>query len=171
MTLGTLLALAVALILAGGAATKLLDLDDFARAVAAYELVPEPLAPTFVRFYPAAELAAALLLLPPATRGWGALLAAAVILAATLGVAVNLRRGRAVIDCGCGGLSGRQPISWWLVARNGLLLLLLLLAALGAAAQPLDAPGVLAGALALALIYAAGDQLLANGLRMRKVSG
>lgn len=169
MTLGTLLALAVALILAGGAATKLLDLDDFARAVAAYELVPEPLAPTFVRFYPAAELAAALLLLPPATRGWGALLAAAVILAATLGVAVNLRRGRAVIDCGCGGLSGRQPISWWLVARNGLLLLLL--AALGAAAQPLDAPGVLVGALALALIYAAGDQLLANGLRMRKVSG
>lgn len=169
MTLGTLLALAVALILAGGAATKLLDLDDFARAVAAYELVPEPLAPAFVRLYPAAELAAALLLLPPATRGWGALLAAAVILAATLGVAVNLRRGRAVIDCGCGGLSGRQPISWWLVARNGLLLLLL--AALGAAAQPLDAPSVLAGALALALIYAAGDQLLANGLRMRKVSG
>ena len=90
-------------------------------------------------------------------------------MAATSGVAVNLLRGRQVLDCGCGGLSGRQPISWWLVARNAVLtaaLLVLLPQAGGFAA--IDLASAVAGTLAATLLYGAADQLLANRLRMRK---
>jgi hypothetical protein len=172
MTLADLLAGALALILASGAGAKLLARDDFALAVEAYELLPERAVPTFARLFPVAELLAALLLLPPVTRAAGAALAALVVLAATAAVAVNLARGRTILDCGCGGLSGRQPISAWLVARNaGLVLLLAAAATPATAAVPIDLAGCLAGALGLAFGYAAADQLLANGLAMRKVPG
>lgn len=170
MTLADLLAGALALILASGAGAKLLARDDFALAVDAYELLPERAVPTFARLFPAAELLAALLLLVPATRMAGAALGIAVIAGATAGVVVNLLRGRVLLDCGCGGLSGRQPISWWLVARNGGLVVLALVAGVGGAVT-LDPVSGIAGAVVLALAYAALGQLLANGLRLRKVTG
>jgi hypothetical protein len=33
-------------------------------------------------------------------------------------MAVNLRRGRGHIDCGCGHAELRQPLNWLLVFRN-----------------------------------------------------
>lgn len=165
-TVADLLAWTVALILLGGAAAKLLDRHDFALAVEAYELLPERMVPAFALGFPLAELAAGLLLVPDATRTAGIVLALAVLLAATAAVVVNLLRGRRVIDCGCGGLSGRQPISWWLVVRNALLALTLLVAAWSPApAAPLDLAGLILGPLALLLVYGAADQLLTNALR------
>ena len=155
---------AMALILLQGAYDKLRDLPVFEASVDLYALLPASLVAPFSRAYPLAELAAALgLLFAPA---WGAALAALVIGLASLGVAVNVLRGRTDLECGCGG--ERHPhLSWSLVGRNGLLLGLVALAA-----QPLD--GALrtllwvdylsAAGLALALVglYAALNQLLAN---------
>jgi hypothetical protein len=162
-SLGDLLAYSMALVLASGAASKLYDRWDFARAIEAYEILPERLVPVFAMTWPLLELAAGVLLLPGATRGLGIVLALLVLLAASAAVVVNLARGRRMLDCGCGGLSGRQPVSWWLVVRNGVLAALLLaLPALRAVA--VDATGVVFGAGMFVVIYATVDQLLANGL-------
>jgi hypothetical protein len=169
-TIADLIAWAVALILITGAAGKLLDRQDFALAVEAYELLPERLVPAFALGFPAAELAAGLLLAPGATRTVGIVVALAVLLAATSAVVVNLLRGRRVINCGCGGLSGRQPISWWLVARNALLA-----ATVVAAARipdvPLDVTALILGPFALLLVCGAADQLLTNALRQAALRG
>jgi hypothetical protein len=154
----------MALVLISGAVAKLHDRADFALAVEAYELIPERLVPAFTRAFPLLELAAALLLIPTATRSVGVVLTLAVLGAATAAVIVNLQRGRRMIDCGCGGASGRQPISWWLVLRNAGLAAVTLVALFGPGLQ-LDLVGAVMGALAFVLLYAAGDQLLANGLR------
>lgn len=163
-TTSDLLALGVALVLLAGAGGKLLDRADFALAVEAYEIVPDRLAPAAAIAFALAEALAGLLLLPPLTRAAGVMLALLVLALATGAVVVNLRRGRRVIDCGCGGLSGRQPISWRLVARNAALALVLL-AVPALPGLPLDALGIALGGAALALAYATADQLLVNGLR------
>jgi hypothetical protein len=170
MTLADPIAGALALILLSAAYGKITARHDFTLAVEAYELLPERLVPAFALAYPIAELVAGLLLLPPPTRPAGALLGALVVVAATGAVAVNLLRGRLVLDCGCGGLSGRQPISWWLVARNAVLVVAFLVLAAPAASglAAIDPVGAVAGMVAVALLYAAADQLLANRLRMRK---
>jgi hypothetical protein len=159
-----LLALGMALVLLAGAAGKLRDRADFALAVEAYELVPERLVPAAALTFALLELTSGLLLAAPWTRMAGAALALLVMALATAAVIVNLARGRRVLDCGCGGLSGRQPISWWLVLRNTMLALVLL-AVLALPGLSLDLAGVLCGGLGFALLYASVDQLLVNGLR------
>ena len=62
------------------------------------------------------------LLLWPASRSLGAVLALCVLLVATSGIVMNLLRGRRDVDCGCSGLGESSGgLSWWLVARNALL--------------------------------------------------
>jgi hypothetical protein len=160
---GDMLAWGIALVLITGAASKLYDRADFALAVEAYELVPERLVPAFALLFPMTELLAAILLVPESTRPLGIVASVAVLLAATAAVVVNLNRGRRMIDCGCGGASGRQPISWWLVLRNTLLAVVLVVSPFAMAT--LDTVGAVMGALAFVTLYAAADQLLANGLR------
>ena len=117
-TVADLLAWAMALLLLAGAAGKLWERGEFALAVEAYELVPERAVGAFALGFPLLELSAGLLLLPAATRPWGVGLALLVLTAASAAILINLRRGRRVLDCGCGGLSGRQPISGWLLRIN-----------------------------------------------------
>lgn len=169
-TVADLLAWAMALLLLAGAVSKLRERGEFTLAVEAYELVPERAVAVFALGFPLVELAAGLLLLPAATRPWGVVLALLVLAAASAAMFVNLRRGRRVLDCGCGGLSGRQPISGWLLLRNAILALILLAAVGPAAVLPLPGSAAVLGALVLVLVYAAADQLLANALRMTPVA-
>lgn len=93
--------------------------------VANYRLLPDALVGPVAALLPLAEVAIALVLL----GGVGPLAAAPAIvllLAFAGGMAINLRRGRRHIDCGCGRSQLRQPLSWQLVARNGVLVVLLL---------------------------------------------
>jgi len=161
-----------------GALYKLRDFAGFESAVAGYRLLPAVLHRPFSLAFVAAELLAGGFLLWPAARAPGALLALAVLAAATLGVVVNLLRGRTDIDCGCGGLS-RAPasLSWWMVSRNGLLAALALLAWPPQAGGPsardlawLDGITFLGLSLALLGLYLAFNQLLASHLEMRKRS-
>jgi hypothetical protein len=69
-------------------------------------------------------------------------------------MAVNLRRGRDHIDCGCGGGSPRQTLSWALVWRNLGLAGLASAAALSSSAVDLPIQGAaFAGGAVLFLIY------------------
>jgi hypothetical protein len=72
-----------------------------------------------------------------------------------LAMAINLVRDREALDCGCGGPP--QPISWYLVARNGVLAGTALLALFPSTGRALGwVDGLIVGAvlLALAALYA-----------------
>jgi len=119
----------MAVLLCIGGLDKLRHFELFEAAVAGYRLLPEALLRPFAGVFVAAELVAAPLLVVPASRGYGSVLALAVLAVATLGIVINLLRGRRDVDCGCSGL-GRPSagLSWWLVGRNAMLALLALTA-------------------------------------------
>lgn len=151
--LGTLLLL--------GAADKLRERERFRAVVEDYALLPPALVPAFALALPLAEVLAGLLLLPAATRGLGAALAAAVLGLASAAVAINLRRGRTAIDCGCGG-AAHTPLSAGLLVRNGVLLL-----AAAAAALPGTARATVwldLAAVGFATLFGLGLYLVANTL-------
>ena len=145
---GTLLGL----VFLTAAFAKVRDIARFRETVAQYRLMPEGLVGAGSVALPVVEIAV----------GSGLLLGVRVALlpaAALLGlfaaaVAINLRRGRTHIDCGCGGADGRRPISRALVRHD------LILAALALAA--LAAPGPAEGLLRLGGLAAGGLFFLIN---------
>jgi hypothetical protein len=64
-------------------------------------------------------MAVVFLILVPATRSAAAVVAAVLLSVYALAMAVNMLRGRADIDCGCGGQP--QLLSPWLLLRNAVL--------------------------------------------------
>jgi hypothetical protein len=100
-----------------------------------------------------------------ATRPAGIALAFVVIATVTAGVIVNLVRGRTDIDCGCGGIEGRQRLSWALVARNAVLMLAVLACLHESPARAwtwLDYATLAIATVALYVLYACASQLIAN---------
>lgn len=155
-------ALAVVLIVGGW--QKLREPDVFAAAVQNYRLLPDAFVPPLARLLPLLEMLAGGLLLFPASCESGGVLAAGLLVLVTGAVVLNLLRGRREIDCGCGGISG-QPLSWALVARNGVLLLLTLPASLQGEGRSLfleDYFTLGGGVLALVGLYLCTNQLLSN---------
>lgn len=116
---GLVVRAALVLLFASAAAHKLRDRSAFAGVLHAYRLVPAALVPAV------AMAVAVLELLVAAALAGGHRLGPAGALALlglySLALAVNLARGRRTIDCGCGALGARQPISEWLLVRNALL--------------------------------------------------
>lgn len=155
----------LALLFASGALAKLRDLRGFADAVAGYRLLPAALAAPAAAAFVAAELALAAALFVPALRVSASLGVAGVLLLYGFAIAVNLARGRRDIDCGCGGLSGRQTLSEALVLRNALLASAALASALPVAPRALgwlDALTVFGAVASASLLYAAANGLLAR---------
>ena len=169
-----LAAASVALVLLVSAAQKWRDLGAFEDALADYALLPVPwLGPT-ARLLPATETAAGLGLLFVQLRSFGALLAGAVLALVTGAIVINLLRGRADIDCGCGGFEDEQHLSWALVARNAVLLLLVGASVAAAPARSLswlDYLSLVAGAASLFGLYVLTNQLLANQPRLARLRG
>ena len=159
----------VALAFLVAAAGKLRDRDAFEGVVANYRLLPSPAVPIVAAGLPWVEVATGLGLLAHARAAGVAGVVMLVLFA--LGIAINLLRGRREIDCGCGGLSAGQPLSWALVARNvGLLLLLLPLLAAPGGAEPLArVAGMLIGATLffLALTLSLVTTIAAQGRALR----
>jgi uncharacterized membrane protein YphA (DoxX/SURF4 family) len=167
MALDPALSLAATLLLgvifAAAAVAKLRAPDQFEDVVRNYRLLPDPLVRPVVHGLPLVELAAAAGLTLPVTRPLAAAVLVLLLLAFAAAMAVNLRRGRRDIDCGCHLGLLKQRISWALVARN------LLLAGFGSAlilgqgeARPLgglDGLTVLAATLSLLILYAAAGRL------------
>lgn len=156
-------AAAVGIVLIAGSFDKLRDLEVFRYAVENYRLLGSRWAALFAPLFAGAELLAGAGLVFETTRPYAVWLAGAVMLLATGGVAVNLLRGQDRIECGCG--TGGQRISWGLVARNFCLLAAIVLGAASETARPLgllDYCSAAGAVLALLVIYASANQLLAN---------
>lgn len=117
--------------------------------VANYRLLPPGLVAPVARLLPYAELAIAAGLLS-GIRPWPQWLAAALLAVFAAAMAVNIRRGRTHIDCGCGLSALRQPLDRRLVVRNLLLAAALLPAAFAARVD---------GAAGVAVAGAAGTTL------------
>lgn len=121
--------------------------------VANYRILPQSLVLPVAIALPYVEVAVGAALV----AGLGAipaLAAIALLLAFAAAMAVNVRRGRGHIDCGCGLSALRQPLSHMLVARNLILAALLALRlppALPLSGAEIAAAGV--GGLALFLCY------------------
>ncbi len=164
---------AVALILLLGAIDKLRDRELFEAIVENYRVLPAGAATRgFALLLPLAEIATAGLLLWPALRATGALTAIGLMSIFSLAIALNLARGRRDVDCGCGGASGRQTLSWWLVVRNAVLALLAAIGAVDGSARDmtwLDAFTAVAGTLALLALYVFFNQLGANAPRLQSL--
>jgi hypothetical protein len=164
-----------ATIFLGSAALKFSQPTEFRAAVESYRLVPEAMAVVLGWIVPALELAGAIGLVVGATRGAGALLLLALIAAFTGAIALNLARGRRDLDCGCFGPLLHQPLSGWLIARNGLLALLVIIAVAPIDRHPLaplDYATIASATAALVFLYGAANYLLATApaiaaLRMR----
>jgi len=92
--------------------------------LANYRLLPEAAVPTLALALPGIEAAvAAALLFTPSP--WPEACAACLLAIFAAAMAVNLRRGRRHIDCGCFQSTFKQTLSWTLVTRNAGLALLL----------------------------------------------
>jgi hypothetical protein len=144
---------------------KVRDRAGFRRALADYRIVPSALVP----------LVAVVVVLLEAAVVLGRLtaLGGVLLLAYAGAIAANLIRGRDRIDCGCGGVAGRERLSWWLVGRN----VVCAVAAFAASARVglrevgwVDAFSVVAAVAVLAALYVATDQLIANAARMREAT-
>jgi hypothetical protein len=142
------LALAFATLLAAAAAHKLRAREQWPAVLRQYRLLPEVLVAPVAALLPLTEALAAAALLWPGTSTAGALIAAALLLAYTYALAINLRRGRASIDCGCFGSQRRQGIAPWMVGRNLVLAALALALLLPTNGRALGAPEP-----ALALVF------------------
>ena len=149
-------------IFATAAASKATALLEFEGVVGNYRLLPRRLAPVVARLLPAVEAATVVLLLLPATRGLGAPLAISLLVLFGFAMAVNIRRGRTEIDCGCFRTTHRQRLSWWLVGRNAALAVTGALLWLPVSREPVlfDWLQAALGAGVLYGLYAAGSQIV-----------
>ncbi len=138
---------------------KLRDFPRFKASLAAYRLFPGSLLPIVAPAVVALELAAIIALFMPV--GPGLWIAFGLLCLYTLAITINLLRGIAAIDCGCGDQP--TPISGWLVLRNGALLLIAF------PQDPASTGGTTAGwalvavlVVVVLLFYLTIEQLLAN---------
>jgi len=165
--IGFVLTVGFVLLFAHAAAGKWRSVSEFSAVLANYRLLPARLVGACALLVPALESVVALLLLAPATRPAAATLGVALLLAYATAIAVNLRRGRFDLDCGCAGPADRRPIAGWMVWRN--LLLVAALASVAAQWSPrelgwTDLLTVAGGVAVLALLYVAVDRLLGQVL-------
>jgi hypothetical protein len=161
----TALRLALALLLGSAALHKARDVGVFRETLRNYRLLPDALVGGAAIAVLAVETLTALALLWPPSAGPGALAALGLLATYTAAIGINLARGRRHIDCGCSGPAHRQPLSGWLLVRNGALLAGALAASLPTTLRPLLWLDAVSGAgcvLGLALLWLAAGQLMAE---------
>jgi hypothetical protein len=124
------IATGLALLFAVAVIHKIRDWEHFRTTLANYRLAPAVVTPALAAVIVVVEAIIVIGCIAPASRGTAVLLASALLLVYAAAMATNLLRGRAMVDCGCGGFGQRQPLEWWMVRRNVLLAAIGLLAAL-----------------------------------------
>lgn len=157
----------VTLIFVRAAFHKLSGFTEFTGFVADYGLLPQRLVVPASMGIVGAELLAVLLQFVPGAQGIALGVAAAMLVVYGVAMAINILRGRTSIECGCGGAV--QPLSWSLVARNGVLALL---AVAGIVAGPYalgiaDAITAIAVGFAGWAVFLLAEQILANSSTAR----
>ena len=153
----------LALVFARSAAHKLTEFSFFSTTLGDYRVLPKALVGPGAIALTVAEALAIALLIIPASRAVGAMLAAGLLSLYAMAMSINLRRGRYRIDCGCGGPG--QMISWSLVARNFVLAVLSAFVSLNTGSFDTIPAGTLvvfAGVLLCWLLLAIFDQIIGN---------
>lgn len=164
-----LVSICFALLLLLAAVHKLTALDAFRATLDAYQLLPSVLVAPVSLLVPLSEIVLGAAWLLAIQLPTVALLSAVLLAAYSAAIAINLLRGRIHIDCGCGMASSAgkdTQLSWRLVVRNCLLIAAALSAMLPASERAigiLDYVTLVAGLLAIVLLYGAANQLLNNG--------
>jgi hypothetical protein len=161
--IGLLLAASIALLFASASAHKLRDLRRFEEIFSAYGLLTAIARLRLSWSIPVLELAVAGGLLFDESRLYAAIVGIVLLLTYAAAIAVNLKRGRRDLACGCGGPDERRPIAPWMVWRNILIALCLASTFAPWTKRPLnltDAVTVVFGLLTFALIYLCVDQLM-----------
>lgn len=153
----------LALVFARSVTHKLTEFSFFSATVSEYRLLPRAIVgPTAIALAVAEGFTIALLIIP-GTRAVGAMVAAGLLSLYAVAMAINLRRGRYRIDCGCGGPG--QMISWSLVMRNSVLTALAAFVSLNTGSFDTIPAGTLvvfAGVLLCWLLLAIFDQIIGN---------
>jgi hypothetical protein len=158
-----ILSASLALLFYMAARHKMSAPGQFKAQLAAYELVPEFMLPAVAKILPYIEMAVVFLILVPFSRPVAAVVAATLLTVYALSMAVNMLRGRADIDCGCGGQP--QLLSSWLLLRNGVLVAgcCLLLAPVSERAMTwADGSFLVLMTAVLAMVYLLVEQLVRN---------
>jgi uncharacterized membrane protein YphA (DoxX/SURF4 family) len=94
--------------------------------IANYRLLPPWAVGITATVLPLAEMLLAIALLSGREGKWPALAGIALLLLFAAAMAINVRRGRKHIDCGCGQKFLAQHLSWALAMRNLVLAVMLL---------------------------------------------
>jgi Methylamine utilisation protein MauE len=153
----------LAVLFAASAAHKLAALAEWPGVVRNYRVLPAALTVPAAGILLVTGALTAAALLWPNTRRLGAGAAAAQLVLFAAAMAINLRRGRSSIDCGCFGSRLRQGIAAWMVARNlvlALLALSLLLPVTQRALGVLDIATAVAVVATLTFLYPVLDVVL-----------
>jgi hypothetical protein len=157
-------ALTAALLFAAAALHKLRDRARFSGILADYRLLPAALVSTGAALIVLLEVATVALLLAPALRPVGGLLAGTLLVAYAVGIAINLRRGRTTLDCGCVSAGHRRRIHRSMVVRNLLLAAAMLLVVVPPTSRslvPLDLLTMAGVTIVVVLLYLTIDTLAA----------
>ena len=153
----------LAVLFAASTLHKLTALREWPSVVRNYRVLPAALALPAAGVLLIAGALTAAALFWPGTRHIGACAAAAQLLLFAAAMAINLRRGRSSIDCGCFASRLRQGISAWMVVRNlalALLALSLLLPARSRELGVLDIATAVAVVATLSFLYPVLDVVL-----------
>lgn len=155
------LAVFLALLLGASGVHKLASWRRSRAVVERFGGVPAALALPMLCAVVGAELAAPCLLIVPATRDIGAMLAALLLSAYWLLIVRAIAQNRRNIDCGC-SFGASSPLGAFQVARNAILVVAAGFVAVEAAGGGSGAPewSQVLGAIALLSIYGALDQVM-----------
>ncbi len=163
-----LVSIGFGLLLLLAAVHKLTALQKFRATLTAYEIMPGALIAPASILVPIVEALLGATWLLGLEPTFVAMTTAALLASYMSAIAINLLRGRIHIDCGCtmGASAGRdQQLSWGLVARNAILIVAALAAIVPTSERAIgfvDYVTLVAGLLAIVLLYGAANQLLNN---------
>jgi uncharacterized membrane protein YphA (DoxX/SURF4 family) len=171
---GILIVASVALLFASAGVHKLRDLRRFDEIFAAYGLMPLIARLRLSWAVPILEIGVAAGLLIDVCRPYAVAVGIVLLTGYAAAIAVNLRRGRRDLACGCGGPDERRPIAAWMVWRNILIASALAGVLAPWSGRPLsltDAVTIAFGLLTIALVYLCIDQLLGYAQRIAQFEG
>ena len=160
----------LAFVFGQAAAHKLTDYSRYLEVVADYRIVWPALTRIVAALMLVLEVAVIALLVVPASRAAGLLLGIALLFGYAAAIGLNLHRGRSTIDCGCGRGDMGQPISTWLLLRNGVLIVLAASATFPLVQRSIGIIDWLNFALAgsaMVVVYMLGDLLIANASKLK----
>jgi len=159
----------LALLLTAAARHKLGDLARFRSTIENYRVVPPSVAALISHTLPALEVVLAMTIASGMFPVASGAAAAVLFTVYALAIAVNVRRGRSDLDCGCMGPASAVPVSSALVVRNVFLVVAAGLLTIPVSARELtlmDDVAIAAFTAALAACWAASERMLALAPRV-----